>query len=92
MATILRVPGERYTARYDKVPLEQIANSVRHLPAAWIAPGGVDVTDDFVRYARPLIGEAMAPLQLVNGVPRFARCDVRFVGKKLAAYVPVRCR
>ena len=52
MATILRDPGPIYRVRYDKVPLDLVANSERTFPAAWIAPGGIDVTDDF-RALRP---------------------------------------
>jgi len=92
MATILRKPGDAYEAFYDKVPLDRVANSVRVMPPAWITEDGLDVTDDFVRYARPLIGEEWPPLRLHNGLQRFARLDVRFADKKLPEYVPVRCR
>ncbi len=54
MATLLREPGPVYNVRYDKVPLDEVANSERNFPANWITPDGTDVTDDFVRYARPL--------------------------------------
>lgn len=92
MATILRSPGDTYRPLYDKVPLERVANSVRGLPASWIAPGGTDVTDDFVRYARPLIGDAWPEVRLEGGLPRFARLRLSFVEKRLPPYVPVRYR
>jgi len=92
MATILRAPGETYAARYDKVPLTAVANSVRHLPAAWLSSDGLDVTDDFIHYAQPLTGNAWPPLELENGRQRFARLDIVFVSKHLPRYVPVRCR
>jgi hypothetical protein len=57
MATILREPGPIYRVRYDKVLLEMVANSERTFPAEWIASSRTDVTDDFVCYARPLIGD-----------------------------------
>ena len=38
MSTILRRPGIIYNVDYDKVPLEQVANSERMFPAGWIAP------------------------------------------------------
>jgi len=50
MSTILRQPGPIYNVYYDKVSLELVANSERSLPKEWIAPGGADVTDDFVAY------------------------------------------
>ena len=70
MATILREPGSVYRVRYDKVPLAEVANSERTFPAAWIAPSGSDVTDDFVRYAMPLVGEESVTLPTVGGRPR----------------------
>jgi ATP-dependent phosphofructokinase / diphosphate-dependent phosphofructokinase len=88
MATILRDPGPLYHVRYDKVPLELVANSERGFPAAWIAPGRADVTDDFVRYARPLIGEDWPSIPLVGGLQRFARLRPVFAPRKLPAYIP----
>ena len=92
MATILRRPGAAYRAYYDKVELGKVAASARQIPSAWITPDGLDVTDDFVRYARPLIGDEWAPIPLENGVPRFARLAIEFVEKKLSAYVPMKYR
>ncbi|MBP8131268.1 MAG: diphosphate--fructose-6-phosphate 1-phosphotransferase [Candidatus Hydrogenedentes bacterium] len=86
MATILREPGIIYNVRYDKAPLEQVANSERTFPEAWIAPGKTDVTDDFVRYARPLIGEDWASVPVVNGRQRFTRFRPVFAEKKLPEY------
>ncbi len=87
MATILRQPGSDYSVRYDKAPLELAANSERRLPAAWIAPNRLDVTDEFVQYARPLIGDAWNPVPLENGLQRFAGC-VNFAPQKCPAYIP----
>lgn len=88
MSTILREPGPIYHVRYDKVSLEQVANSERHFPEGWIADNRIDVTDDFVRYARPLIGESWPAIPLVNGRQRFARLERIFASQKLPAYVP----
>ena len=88
MATILREPGPVYRVRYDKVPLEAVANSERTFPAAWIAPSRTDVTDDFVCYARPLIGDDWPSIPLVAGRQRFARLKPVFAEKHLPAYVP----
>jgi len=87
MATILRRPGFIYDVEYDKVPLEQVANSERTFPAAWIAPNKIDVTDDFVAYAKPLLGEDWPSVPLVNGRARYTRFQRIFAGKKLPAYV-----
>ena len=88
MATILRNPGAIYSVRYDKVPLELVANSERTFPQDWIAPGGTDVTDDFVAYAKPLIGEDWPSIPLVDGRQRFARLEPIFAQQRLARYVP----
>jgi len=88
MATILREPGEVYNVRYDKVPLEAVANSEREFPTTWLAESGVDVTDEFIRYARPLIGEDWASVPLENGIQRFARLERVFAEKKCKSYVP----
>jgi len=88
MSTILRESGDTYRPRYDKVPLEAVANSERSFPAAWLAESRTDVTDDFVRYARPLIGERWVQVPLENGLQRFARLDPVFAEKRCDAYVP----
>jgi len=88
MATILREPGTDYCVRYDQVPLEQVANSERTFPAEWIAPSRLDVTDDFLAYARPLIGTETPDVPLVDGLQRFARLEMRFAAQRLPAYVP----
>jgi 6-phosphofructokinase 1 len=88
MSTILRNPGSLYSVRYDKVPLAEVANSERNFPAKWISSNGCDVTDDFVRYARPLVGDDMITLPLIDGRQRLARLQPLYAEKKLPAYVP----
>jgi 6-phosphofructokinase len=92
MATILREPGTAYRAVYDKVPLEKVANSSRFMPQSWITKDGLDVTDDFIRYAAPLIGEGSPSIPIEGGLQRFARFDIRFIERKCLAYMPVRFR
>lgn len=88
MATILRNPGPLYSVYYDKVPLDAVANSERSFPAKWLAPNKVDVTDDFIRYARPLIGDDWPSVPLVGGIQRFARIRRIMAPKRLPEYVP----
>lgn len=88
MSTILRVADAPYQVRFDKVPLAKMANAARKLPADWVAPGGTDVTDDFIRYATPLIGGCVAPFECENGLLRFARLDYTEVARKLPDYEP----
>ena len=88
MATIQREPGPTYRARYDKVPLDRIANHERLFPKEWIAPNRIDVTDAFVAYAKPLLGETWAQVPIEGGLPRFTRFAPIFAAKRCAAYVP----
>jgi 6-phosphofructokinase len=88
MATILREPGLIYNVRYDKVPLEKVALSERTFPEKWIASNRYDVTDEFVAYARPLIGEDWPSVPMINGIQRFARLEMKFADKKLPGYKP----
>jgi ATP-dependent phosphofructokinase / diphosphate-dependent phosphofructokinase len=92
MSTIERKPGETYQAYYDKVALPVIANSVREVPNDWITKDGFDVTDDFVKYAKPLIGDEWADVPLEGGVQRFARFKKVFAEKRCKEYVPMMYR
>jgi 6-phosphofructokinase 1 len=88
MSTILRRPGAIYDVHFDKVPLEQVANSEREFPEKWIAESRTDVTDDFVAYAKPLIGQGWPSLPLVDGIQRMARIERHFAEKRCPEYVP----
>jgi len=88
MSTILRRPGESYAVYFDKVPLEQVANSERTFPPDWLAESKTDVTDAFVKYALPLIGEEWVRVPTENGLQRFARFQPVFAQKKCPAYRP----
>ena len=88
MATILREPGETYRVRYDRVRLAEVANHARQLPPSWISASRIDVTDEYVRYARPLIGEAWVDIPLEGGLQRFARLEPIWVDKRCATYIP----
>ena len=86
MATILREPGFIYNVRFDKVPLEKVALSERFFPDKWISKNRFDVTDEFLNYVRPLIGEDWVSVPLVNGRQRFTNFKPVFADKKLPAY------
>lgn len=88
MATILREPGFIYNVKYDKVPLNKVALSERFFPEKWIAKNRIDVTDDFLKYVRPLIGEDWVSVPVINGIQRFAKFKPIFAEKKLPDYQP----
>jgi len=79
MSTIIRIPGTTYRVKYDKVPLEIVANSEREFPPDWITSDRIDVTDNFVSWAMPLIG---------GDLPDFADFTQSYEKKKLKEYVP----
>jgi 6-phosphofructokinase len=59
MVTLVRESDEPYRCTTGVAPLQAVANAERRLPDEFIAPAGNNVTEAFLRYARPLIG---APL------------------------------
>ena len=93
MATILRDKSKKeYSVYYDKVELEKAANIARQLPSDWISPDGLDVTDDFIDYALPLIGNGPPAIPFENGLMRFTRFQRVFIEKKAPPYIPVNMR
>lgn len=88
MASILRADRENYTVEYGKAPLPEVANSERHFPADWITECGTDVTDDFIKYARPLIGDNWVSVPIIDGRLRLAQLEKKFADQKLGPYVP----
>lgn len=72
MVAFKRAQGKEYKCEIVLLPLDQVANTEKRVPAEWITPAGNYVTDDFVKYALPLIaGESSSPKE--DGLPRFAR-------------------
>ncbi len=88
MSTILRTAGPGYNVRYDKVPLSEVANSERTFPKNWITADGMDVTDDFVKYCKPLVGNDWPSIPLINGRMRLAQLQPLFSDQKLPKYIP----
>jgi 6-phosphofructokinase 1 len=88
MSTILRESGFIYNVRYDKISLELVANSERTFPTSWILPNGCDVSNEFVQYAQPLVGEDMLSLPMIGGRQRMTQFEPVFAEKKLQLYIP----
>jgi 6-phosphofructokinase len=59
MVTLEREPGPVYACTTGLTPLERIANVERLLPDEFIKASNNGVTEAFVAYARPLIGEPL---------------------------------
>ncbi len=88
MATIVRGSAPGYRVSYGKAPLSQMAGAERRFPREWIAESRCDVTDGFLAYARPLIGDAFPEVPIEQGLPRFARLRSDLVRKRLPDYTP----
>ncbi len=72
MVGFRRQEGTEYRCDVDLLPLTVVANAEKKIPREWINAEGNFVTDDYIRYALPLIqGESSPPME--EGVPRFAR-------------------
>jgi 6-phosphofructokinase 1 len=58
-------PYECGTSEYD---IHAIANVERKVPDEWITADGTGLTDEYEKYARPLIMGELTPV-FVNGLP-----------------------
>jgi 6-phosphofructokinase 1 len=74
--TIHRSEAGAYSATYEFTALEQLAGKTRHMPDAFIAAAGNDVTEDFRAYLAPLLG---------SGLPQIGRLQRHVVPKVVAA-------
>jgi ATP-dependent phosphofructokinase / diphosphate-dependent phosphofructokinase len=63
MVTLEREAGDEYRVRTGTVPLEVVANQAKQLPAAFISPDGHGMTDAFIAYATPLVGDPLPDFQ-----------------------------
>lgn len=72
MVAFERAAGTEYKCNIKLIKLDDVANAEKKIPREWINAEGNGLTEDFVKYALPLIqGESRPPLE--NGLPRFAK-------------------
>ena len=58
--------------------MQQIANAEKKIPTAWINEAGNDVTEEMVRYLRPLIhGSVAVPEQTYAALSVFGRSALK---------------
>jgi 6-phosphofructokinase len=65
MVSLERQAGPRYAVTTGTTPLEVVANQQRRLPDELIAADGHGLTDAFVAYAAPLIGEPLPEFERI---------------------------
>lgn len=71
MVAFERLDRDDYQIDYVLKDVNVICNQEKCVPVTWITADGSNVTEDFIRYARPLIqGEVTVPTE--DGVPKFA--------------------
>ncbi|AUS97797.1 6-phosphofructokinase [Clostridium thermosuccinogenes] len=72
MVAFERAEGPEYKCNIKLVNLTDVANTEKKVPLEWIKKDGTGLTEDFIKYALPLIqGESRPPME--DGVPRFAK-------------------
>ena len=54
---IKRLAGKKYKAKYECVPLKSVAGKTKTMPRSFINRAGNNVTQAFIDYAAPLVGE-----------------------------------
>lgn len=68
MITFKRVSNSPYCITTDLSDISLIANAEKLVPQEWITDDATNVSEDFIKYARPLIMGELTPL-MVDGLP-----------------------
>jgi 6-phosphofructokinase 1 len=81
MVTLERTSDEPYKCETGLAELIDVANGEKFLPKEWISKDGYFLTDEFLRYARPLIQGEVTPI-IEDGLPVLMRFEKHFLAKK----------
>ncbi|MBQ9513533.1 MAG: 6-phosphofructokinase [Clostridia bacterium] len=76
-----RKAGDKYEIEYKLLPLELAANTEKQVPKEWIINDGTGISDEFIKYALPLI-QGDCGMVKEDGLPRFAKLKKVLVPKK----------
>ncbi len=76
-----RKAGDKYVCEYKLLPLELAANTEKTVPKEWIINDGTGISDEFIKYALPLI-QGEPEMLKEDGLPRFAKLKKVLVEKK----------
>ena len=70
MASVERISSHPYQVRYTAVPVCEVSNHEKKVPADYINEAGNDVTEKMMEYLKPLIhGETEVIYE--NGIPKY---------------------
>lgn len=81
MVCYARKEGDKYECEYKLLPLELAANTEKTVPLEWIINNGTGISEEFVKYALPLI-QGECGMVKEDGLPRFARLKKVLIEKK----------
>jgi 6-phosphofructokinase 1 len=81
MVCYARKEGDKYECEYKLLPLELAANTEKTVPLEWIINDGTGISEEFVKYALPLI-QGEPNMTKEDGLPRFAKLKKVLVEKK----------
>lgn len=76
-----RKAGDKYEIEYKLLPLELAANTEKTVPLEWITDNGTGVSEEYVKYALPLI-QGECNMVKEDGLPRFAHLKKVMVEKR----------
>jgi len=81
MVSLVRESDEPYRCSTGLAVLADVANAEKPVPREWINEAGNFVTEEFIRYARPLIqGEVRVPVE--SGLPKYIRLRRKPIPRK----------
>jgi len=80
MVTLERTSSDPYKCETGLADLVDVANGEKYFPVEWISKDGFFVTEEFRRYATPLIRGEVEPT-IKDGLPVFTRFKRHFVKK-----------
>ena len=74
MAAVIRTSDKPYATEFKALPVCDIANAIKSVPADYINDAGNDVTEKMVDYLTPLIQGEMNTVD-ENGIPKYLYLD-----------------
>lgn len=72
MVSMIRKNSDNYAIRYSYVNLNEVANNIKEVPNNFISKDLDNITDEFIKYAFPLI-QRESTLKYENGIVKFAK-------------------
>ncbi len=73
MVTLVRESNHPYKCTTGLTPLESVRGITKDVPQEWIAKDGMGVTEEFLEYVRPLVGE-LPPISILERHPVERKC------------------